>query len=82
MSRAHHPADPGRAWPVTASLEGERIGADALRRIQADCSDPDALLRLVLRAAALDGWTVPAGPALRGACRVLQKHFEHLAPKP
>lgn len=61
---------------VEAAIEGEAIGAKAAEQITAVCSDPDLLMRACLRAMALDGFTAPAGPALRAACRAIQKRME------
>ena len=67
---------------VQASLAGERLGFEALGRISAGTVDPDTLLWMVLRAAVLDGWTLPPGPALRSACRAIQKYIEAAGPNP
>lgn len=61
---------------IDGAIEGEQIATDALGRINEGVSDPDAVLRLVLRAAAADGWTIPPGPTLRAACRRIQKTLE------
>lgn len=61
---------------VTASIEGEQLGANALQRITGGCSDPDLLMRLVLNACAVDGLMIPPGPALRSAMRQIQKRLE------
>lgn len=63
------------------AIAGECIGSGVVERVMAGCSEPDALMRAVLNAVAADGWTIPPGPALRAACRAIQKRLEALAPK-
>lgn len=76
MGRIHHPDQAARI--VDSTLEGEAIGGKAVDRIAAGCSDPDLLMRTALQALAVDGFTAPAGPALRGAMRRVQKALEAL----
>ena len=73
MSR---PPSVNQAARVADAIEGERIASGALERVSAGCSDPDLLMRAVLQAMALDGFMAPAGPALRAACRKVQKALE------
>ncbi len=74
MARPPHPDQAARV--VEAAIEGERIGAKAVERTAAGCSDPDLLMRAALQALALDGFMAPAGPALRAAMRQIQKALE------
>lgn len=74
MARPPHPDQAART--VEAAIEGERIGVKAVERVSDGCSDPDLLMRAALHALALDGFTAPAGPALRAAMRQVQKALE------
>jgi hypothetical protein len=74
VSRVIHRDNPSD--PIECAIEGERIGVVALDRIAAGCSDPDLLMRAVMRAMAVDGHVVPLGQALRATCRQVQKRLE------
>lgn len=64
---------------VAGVLEGESLAAASLDRVRAGCSNPDEVLHCVLSALASDGRIIPPSPALRGACRRLQKALEGAA---
>lgn len=59
-----------------ATIRGSAAGNALVERIAAGCSDPDAMLRTITAAMAADGFLVPPGPTLRGACRAIQKSLE------
>lgn len=61
---------------VDGVLEGDAIAGRSLARIAEECSNPDEILRAVLAALAVDGRILPPSPALRGACRAIQRRLE------
>ena len=61
---------------VDGVLAGEGIARQALDRVERGCSNPDEVLRAILSALMADGRMLPPSPALRGACRAIQKAME------
>lgn len=60
------------AVPAAAAVEAEQLFADAHARIvEGRNCDPDALLRAVTRAGALDGQIIKPTDALRAGVRAL-----------
>ncbi len=61
---------------IAGVLEGDSIAKRALARIAADVASPDEMLAAILEAIAADGRHLAPTPALRGACRAIQKSIE------
>lgn len=59
-----------------AGAEGARAANEAIAAIRGGTSDPDLMLRTILRCAAGDGCIVPPTDRLRAACRQVQKSLE------
>ena len=69
---------PGMTGPdytaiAAALMTGERIGRDAIARID---SDRNAILNGILSALQADGRNLPPSAALHGFCRLVQKRLD------
>lgn len=58
-----------------AARQGAEIAERAIGAIRAGASDPDALMRMLLRVLADGGHLVPPSGLLRGVCRAIQREI-------
>lgn len=70
------PAYLTRPTPAEAYIASEARGRAVVRWVDEGTSDPDHVMRELLRMLADLGHVVPPSDALRGFCRALQKRLE------
>jgi hypothetical protein len=68
-------ASPGHRYYDPTQHQGEETAAHVIAAVRAGTSDPDYLMRALLRAAVDGGVMVPPTSALRGLCARLQREL-------